>query len=570
MSQARVPKLPSMREIGTYDGKIPAERYFRRLGHTLKHVNGGEQVDPSTYISMFELALDGDAAVFAETSFQVRSIMSQASKGIASDEDLENLQRTFSVRYPPAAEEKKTVIWADIDVRQAEGEDLTGYFHRVLNFYQRAGGQEKSTTSLKSLSPPERFMLHHFISKFIRGLHDKTLMQEAVGQRALAASSLQEAHDIVHEAATILESKASLAYLSARDDRMSQLEELIRVQNGCSADEMISRTLSFSPAHSSVAMGSFYAQVQPPIAEFVMDGVAVERGPIPQQPQAFPFVSHQQPLSRAYQEPYRPLQYQSNQQRYKYNTPANAEACRTPFVEPVLPPVAETTNAYVVETASLLQEQDFTDVPVTHAAPAVLPPVAETTNQFVDETASLRQEQDFTDEPTAHAAPDDAILGACLASVESEPSSSIMPFFSLSQCESADLRTCLEEVTDDEALLKPSVTSLSRASEATQESTLQGSLLLMTLMPIWDCPTVQKDARALSEIWACGLIFFAERLLVPILLLDVWRTKSKISRQFRRLSLRISYPRKRTRKKFEAMDDVLLDIPNRVHGRNSE
>ncbi|KAG5952053.1 hypothetical protein E4U57_006420 [Claviceps arundinis] len=298
MSQARVPKLPSMREIGTYDGKIPAERYFRRLGYTLKHVNGGEQVDPSTYISMFELALDGDAAVFAETSFQVRSIMSQASKGIASDEDLENLQRTFSVRYPPAAEEKKTVIWADIDVRQAEGENLTGYFNRVLNFYQRAGGQEKSTTSSESLSPSELFMLQQFISKFIHGLHDKTLMQEAVGQRALAASSLRKAHDIVHEAATILEAKASLVCLSARDDRMSQLEELIRVQNGCSADEMISRT--FSPAYPLVAMGSFYAQVQPPIAEFVMDGVAVERGPIPQQPQAFPFVSHQQPLSRAY------------------------------------------------------------------------------------------------------------------------------------------------------------------------------------------------------------------------------------------------------------------------------
>ncbi|KAG6164120.1 hypothetical protein E4U27_000245, partial [Claviceps purpurea] len=280
MSQARVPKLPSMQEIGTYDGKIPAERYFRRLGHTLKHVNGGEQVDPSTYISMFELALDGDAAVFAETSFQVRSIMSQASKGVASYKDLDDLQRTFSVRYPPAY-------------------------------------------------PP-------------------------------------------------------------------------------------------------VAMDSFYAQVQPPVAEFVMDGV--ERDPIPQQSQAFPF-------GRAYQQPYRPLQ--SNQQRYKYNTPANAKACRTPCIEPVLPPVAGTKNQYVVETASLLQEHDFTDEPIAHPAPA------------------------------------DAAVGACLASVEAEPSSSIMPFFSPSQCESADQQTCLEEVTDDEALLKPSVTSLSRASEATQESRLQ-------------------------------------------------------------------------------------------------
>ncbi|KAG6066653.1 hypothetical protein E4U32_005600 [Claviceps aff. humidiphila group G2b] len=66
MSEVKVPKLLSAQEIGTYDGKIPAERYFRRLGHTLKHVNGGEQVEPSTHISMFELALDGDAAEFAE------------------------------------------------------------------------------------------------------------------------------------------------------------------------------------------------------------------------------------------------------------------------------------------------------------------------------------------------------------------------------------------------------------------------------------------------------------------------------------------------------------------------
>ncbi|KAG5936984.1 hypothetical protein E4U59_004665 [Claviceps monticola] len=373
MSKTRVPKLPSMREIGTYDGKIPAERYFRRLGHTLKHVNDGEHVDSSTYISMFELALDGDAAVFAETSFQIRSIMSRASKGVASDKDLEDLQRTFSVRYPPAAEEKRTIIWPDIDVHQAKGENLTGYFNRVLNFYQRAGGQEKSTTSLESLSPSELFMLHQFISKFIRGLHDKTLMQEAVGQRALAANSLQEAHDIVHEAATVLESKASLAYLSARDTRVSQLQELIRVQNGCSADEMISRT--FSSAY------------------------------------------------------------------------ANAEACRTPCVEPVLPPVAETTN------------------------------------QYADGTASLPQEQDFIDEPVARAAPADAVIGVRHASADAESSSSIMPFCHLFQC------------------------------------------------------------------GVFGLKFFAERLSIPISLLDIWQTNAKLFRQFRRLSLRISYPRKRTRKK---------------------
>ncbi|KAG6247853.1 hypothetical protein E4U49_000274 [Claviceps purpurea] len=211
MSETKAPKLPSAQQIGTYDGKIPAERYFRRLGHTLKHTNDGEQVDPSTHISMFELALEGDAAVFAETSSQIRSIMSRASQGTASNTDLGDLQQAFSVKFPPAVAEKKVAIGADVDVRQTEGEHLTDYYNRVLNLYQRAGGQDKPLPPSTSLSPAELFMRQHFISRFIRGLHDKMLMQEAVGQRALSASSLGEAHEIVQEAATILDSKASLA-----------------------------------------------------------------------------------------------------------------------------------------------------------------------------------------------------------------------------------------------------------------------------------------------------------------------------------------------------------------------
>ncbi|KAG5930916.1 hypothetical protein E4U59_000725, partial [Claviceps monticola] len=319
MSEVKVPKLPSAQEIGTYDGKVPPERYFRRLGHTLKHINGGETVDPSTHISMFELALEGDAAVFAETSSQIRSIMSRASQGTASNTDLGDLQQAFSVKFPPAVAEKKVVTGADVVMRQTEGEHLTDYYNRVLNLYQRAGGQDKPSVSSDSLSPAELFMRQHFISRFIRGLHDKMLMQEAVGQRALTTSSLREAHGIVQEAATVLDSKASLAELLARDTRMSQLEELVRVQNGCSADEMILRVFPYGhnegvgsqKTHTALSVDSFYSPVQPgppqPRAQPQAMLPANQTQPIPPQPlpqQPLP----QQPVNTGYQQPYRPRQ----------------------------------------------------------------------------------------------------------------------------------------------------------------------------------------------------------------------------------------------------------------------
>ncbi|KAG6079059.1 hypothetical protein E4U15_003994, partial [Claviceps sp. LM218 group G6] len=110
MSEVKVPKSP--RQLKRLE-RVMAKYLLN--GHTLKHVNGGEQVEPSTHIFMFELALDGDAAEFAETSSQIRSIMSRASQGTASETDLGDLQQAFPVKFPPAVAEKKVAIGVDID-----------------------------------------------------------------------------------------------------------------------------------------------------------------------------------------------------------------------------------------------------------------------------------------------------------------------------------------------------------------------------------------------------------------------------------------------------------------------
>ncbi|KAG6052655.1 hypothetical protein E4U32_008196, partial [Claviceps aff. humidiphila group G2b] len=291
------------------------------------------------------------------------------------------------------------------------------------------------------------------------------------------------------------------------------MEELIRVQSGCSADEALARCYNLSPRFMeaigsqklpSTPVDSFYTQPQPSIAQFGTN--ENWRNPMPQRLQAVPSVSHQQAVNRINQEPNRPFQYQSNQQRYKYNTQAprpsaNTDARQTQSVEPVLPPPAESMNQYVDETASLLRKHDLINEPVTHATPA------------------------------------DAVVGACYAPVEAESSSSILSFRTQfqygstldSSTENADQQVCVEEMANDMVPMKPWVTSFDQASQTTRKPEMQGALLVTTLLseaephkttrygrpigesrsdggkgpaPLPQEKTVKKDARALSKNWA--------------------------------------------------------------------
>ncbi|KAG6297109.1 hypothetical protein E4U46_000405, partial [Claviceps purpurea] len=78
------------------------------------------------------------------------------------------------------------------------------------------------------LSPSERYILSDFIQRFIQGLADKSLLQEAINQNVLAADSLRSAFERIRQAGSIQNAKTQFARTVARDTKISLMEEYIR------------------------------------------------------------------------------------------------------------------------------------------------------------------------------------------------------------------------------------------------------------------------------------------------------------------------------------------------------
>ncbi|KAG6227762.1 hypothetical protein E4U34_005213 [Claviceps purpurea] len=68
---------------------------------------------------------------------------------------------------------------------------------------------EPAATGLSSLnnadplSPLETTTLRDYVNRFVRGLYDKSVMQEAIGQSVLISDSLRSAFEIVQRAGSI-------------------------------------------------------------------------------------------------------------------------------------------------------------------------------------------------------------------------------------------------------------------------------------------------------------------------------------------------------------------------------
>ncbi|KAG6196296.1 hypothetical protein E4U35_007993 [Claviceps purpurea] len=193
------------------------------------------------------MSLVGSAAAFSDSSDKLRTIVSRAEEGIATSEDLETIQRTLSERFPPTFVEEEIEPRTNIQLEQAADEVLAAYYARVNRVLRRAGGRDKPVTASNPLSVLENHTLQDFVCRFINGLFDKALMQEAISQNALAADSLRQANECVKQATLVLEAKAGHAKLDAQNAKVSMMEELIRVQSGCSADEALARSYNLSP-----------------------------------------------------------------------------------------------------------------------------------------------------------------------------------------------------------------------------------------------------------------------------------------------------------------------------------
>ncbi|KAG6053224.1 hypothetical protein E4U17_004923 [Claviceps sp. LM77 group G4] len=180
-------KLSPMGEVGMYDGTEPAQRWLMRLEVLFAGANDEEAVDPKR-------------------------------------------DKPTNPKLP-----------------QGETEVLESYYSRCQSLVVRSGGRDKPLDPLDTLSQAEGYILRDFIFKFVHGLYDKNLMQEAISHSALAVDGLRQAMDVVRRAAGTLSAKVTSAKLSVRDTRTALMEKLITSHLGCSADEALSRAYQFPP-----------------------------------------------------------------------------------------------------------------------------------------------------------------------------------------------------------------------------------------------------------------------------------------------------------------------------------
>ncbi|KAG5950276.1 hypothetical protein E4U58_001717, partial [Claviceps cyperi] len=126
-------------------------------------------------------------------------------------------------------------------MRQGADEPLFAYHTRVVGLLRRAGGKDTPSGDDTPLSVSEKYILNDFVRRFVQGLADKSLVQEAITQNVLAADSLKSAYERIRQASSIQLAKTELARAVAQETKISLMEEYIRQSSGCSANEELSR-----------------------------------------------------------------------------------------------------------------------------------------------------------------------------------------------------------------------------------------------------------------------------------------------------------------------------------------
>ncbi|KAG6210788.1 hypothetical protein E4U35_004427 [Claviceps purpurea] len=141
--------------------------------------------------------------------------------------------------------------------------------------------RDRPLNNADPLSPLETTTLRDYVNRFVRGLYDKSVMQEAIGQCVLISDSLRSAFEIVQRAGSIQGVKTDIARQDARDAKITLMEAYIQRQSGCLASEELSRAYiscrpdlsMFGEAHRRlVPVDTLMAQLQPSMSHLGIRG----------------------------------------------------------------------------------------------------------------------------------------------------------------------------------------------------------------------------------------------------------------------------------------------------------
>ncbi|KAG6200336.1 hypothetical protein E4U35_006239 [Claviceps purpurea] len=79
-------------------------------------------------------------------------------------------------------------------------------------------------------------MFRDYVNRFVRGLYDKSIMQEAISQSVLIADSLRSAIEIVQRASAIQGVKTDIARRVARDAKITLMDNTLWLIASCMTD----------------------------------------------------------------------------------------------------------------------------------------------------------------------------------------------------------------------------------------------------------------------------------------------------------------------------------------------
>ncbi|KAG6141145.1 hypothetical protein E4U38_006960 [Claviceps purpurea] len=268
--------------IDVFNGTEDAGRWLKRLRRSYRILNDNQDVNPSDLVQAIDCALKGEALAFLNSSPHLQDIIDRADRYVASSEDLVALQNALTDRFTVHLVGEKIPVGTNVEIRQHDDEPLDAYHSRVLRVLRRAGGRDKPLApEVTPLTQLEAHTLECFIHRFVRGLRDKSLMQEAIRRDVLSVDSLKSAAELVKRALVSQESKAEFARYAAQDAKYGLMEEYIRRQSGVSANEELSRAYGLYPGlvdvwggsdDAPVAVHSLMAQLQPSMAHLGISG----------------------------------------------------------------------------------------------------------------------------------------------------------------------------------------------------------------------------------------------------------------------------------------------------------
>ncbi|KAI1431816.1 hypothetical protein GGR50DRAFT_699536 [Xylaria sp. CBS 124048] len=238
-------KVPDLSSCGHFDGTESAARWIAQLHWQFKRVGYTEKgIPPSEAISSINMLCTKGAATFLDSTPKLQDIIDRSTEERATSQDLADLEQALKDRYPVKPIDPSVSDAEDLTrIAQDEDEPLAQYYSRIQNALRQAGGRDipKRDPQSTSLSPAETTLLKTVVCRFVDGLHDFKLRQEALGHRARASLSLWQCYEIIQESSRILDDKRKADDEEKNRVEIDAIRKALKEFEGLSIEEAVAR-----------------------------------------------------------------------------------------------------------------------------------------------------------------------------------------------------------------------------------------------------------------------------------------------------------------------------------------